>query len=153
MDLLLDTTIRCRGVHAGSCYGSRRFVEFLRHQDYLEELLSTRKGSIIVYLWWIFADCGRSLGRWAGWSLTLILLFAFVYTVLGPGHFSTTNLPFGFPSMLFYSVITFSTLGFGVIGPGTEVSALLTAVEVIVGYLMFGGLISIFSSKITIRGG
>lgn len=153
LDFVLDTTIRCRGIHAASCYGSRRFIEFLRHQDYLEEIFSAKRGAVIIYLWWIFADCGRSFGRWAGWTLIFIMLFAFVFSLLGPDHFSTINLPFGVPSMLFYSVVTFSTLGFGVIAPKTGVSAFLTAVEVIVGYVMFGGLISIFSSKITRRGG
>lgn len=152
LDIILNTTMRCGGIRCGSCYGSQRFIEFLRHQDYLEEFFSTQGGAVIIYIWWIFADCGRSFGRWVGWTLTLILLFAFVFSLLGPEHFSIVNFTFGFPSMLFYSVVTFSTLGFGVIAPKTEVSALLTAMEVIVGYLMFGGLISIFSSRITRRG-
>ena len=38
-DILLDTTIRCKGVNATTCYGSQQFKLFLQDQDFLEEFL------------------------------------------------------------------------------------------------------------------
>jgi len=78
-NILLDTTIRCKGVNAATCYGSQQFKLFLQDQDFLEEYLETKWGGKIFFIWWLFADCGRSLGRWAGWSLLLALLFAYFF--------------------------------------------------------------------------
>ena len=78
-NILLDTTIRCKGVNAATCYGSQQFKLFLQDQDFLEEYLETKWGETIFFIWWLFADCGRSLGRWAGWSLLLALLFAYFF--------------------------------------------------------------------------
>jgi hypothetical protein len=151
-DLLLDTTIRCKGVNATTCYGSQRFKLFLQDQDYLEEFLETKWGKRIFIIWWIFADCGRSLSRWAGWSLLLALLFAFIYWILGPRSFDTQHLNFNFITLLYYSVVTFTTLGFGDIIPRTTTAAMWVTAEVILGYIMLGGLITIFASKLSRRG-
>jgi uncharacterized protein YjbI with pentapeptide repeats len=152
-DLLLDTTIRCKGVNATTCYGSQRFKLFLQDQDFLEEFLETKWGKKVFLIWWIFADCGRSLSRWAGWSLLLALMFAFIYWNLGPQSFATQHLNFNFITLFYYSVVTFTTLGFGDIIPRTTTAAMWVTLEVILGYIMLGGLITIFASKLSRRGG
>jgi uncharacterized protein YjbI with pentapeptide repeats len=151
-DILLDTTIRCKGVNAATCYGSQQFKLFLQDQDFLEEFLERKWGKKIFFIWWLFADCGRSLGRWAGWSLVLALLFAFLFWFLGSNSFDTQHLKFNFLTMFYYSVVTFTTLGFGDIIPKTTTAALFVTVEVILGYVMLGGLITIFASKLSRRG-
>lgn len=151
-DILLDTTIRCKGVNAATCYGSQQFKLFLQDQDFLEEFLERKWGKKIFFIWWLFADCGRSLGRWAGWSLVLALLFAFLFWLLGSNSFDTQHLKFNFLTMFYYSVVTFTTLGFGDIIPKTTTAALFVTVEVILGYVMLGGLITIFASKLSRRG-
>jgi hypothetical protein len=93
------------------------------------------------------------LARWAGWSLLLALLFAFVFWQLGPDSFDTPHLKFNLSTMFYYSVVTFTTLGFGDIIPKTTTAAMCVTVEVIVGYVMLGGLITIFASKLSRRGG
>jgi uncharacterized protein YjbI with pentapeptide repeats len=152
-DILLDTTIRCKGVNAATCYGSQQFKLFLQDQDFLEEYLEKKWGRRIFFIWWLFADCGRSLGRWAGWSLLLALLFTFLFWQLGSNSFNTQHLDFNFLTMFYYSVVTFTTLGFGDIIPKTSTAALCVTVEVILGYVMLGGLITIFASKLSRRGG
>ena len=151
-DILLDTTIRCKGVNATTCYGSQQFKLFLQDQDFLEEFLEKKWGKKIFFIWWLFADCGRSLGRWAGWSLIMALLFAFLFWFLGPQSFDTQHLKFNFITMFYYSVVTFTTLGFGDIIPKTSIAAMCVTVEVILGYVMLGGLITIFASKLSRRG-
>lgn len=152
-DLMLDTTLRCKGVNATTCYGSQRFKLFLQDQDFLEEYLEPTWGKIIFIIWWLFADCGRSLGRWAGWSLILAMLFALIYWLLGPHAFETRHLNFNLLTLFYYSVVTFTTLGFGDIIPKTTTAAMWVTVEVIIGYIMLGGLITIFASKLSRRGG
>ena len=151
-DILLDTTVRCKGVNAATCYGSQQFKIFLQDQDFLEEFLEKKWGRKIFFIWWLFADCGRSLGRWAGWSFLLAMLFALLFWFLGPNSFNTQHLQFNLFTMFYYSVVTFTTLGFGDIIPKTTTAALCVTIEVILGYVMLGGLITIFASKLSRRG-
>jgi hypothetical protein len=153
LDLVLGTTIRCKGIHAAASFGSQRFKIFLQDQDYLEELMETRSGRFWCFVWWLFADCGRSLMRWAGWSLGIALLYAFIYWRLGPELFHAEHLAFSFTTVFYYSIVTFTTLGFGDIVPMSNLAAYLVITEVTCGYIMLGGLISIFSGKLSRRGG
>ena len=151
-DVLLDTTVRCKGVNATTCFGSQRFKIFLQDQDFLEEFIDAKWGKRFFFTWWLFADCGRSLSRWAGWSLLLALLFAVIFLHLGPDSFNTQYLEFNLLTTFYYSVVTFTTLGFGDIIPKTSTAALVVTLEVILGYIMLGGLITIFASKLSRRG-
>ena len=150
-DIILGTSIRCKGIHE-SCYGNRRFKKFIHDLDYLEEIMETRGGKILLFIWWLVSDCGRSMTRWSSWSAILVLLYAFIYYFLGAGHFKVAFLPFSFLTTLYYSVVTFTTLGFGDFVPRTYEGAVFVMIEVISGYIMLGGLISIFSSKLARRG-
>jgi hypothetical protein len=54
-------------------------------------------------------------------------------------------------SYFYYSIVTFTTLGFGDIVPTKWISELLVTIEVIFGYIMLGGLISIFANILARR--
>jgi hypothetical protein len=62
-------------------------------------------------------------------------------------------LDFYFLTLFYYTVVTFTTLGFGDIIPESSTAAICVTVEVILGYIMLGGLITIFASKPGRRGG
>ena len=49
---------------------------------------------------------------------------------------------------IYFSVVTFSTLGFGDVTPCRLLGEILVTVEVILGYVLLGGLISIFAMKL-----
>ena len=73
---------------------------------------------------------------------------------MGPESFRISEpdpLPFNFWTMMYYSIVTFTTLGFGDITPKTTTAAMWIMAEVIIGYIMLGGLISIFASIIARR--
>jgi hypothetical protein len=53
--------------------------------------------------------------------------------------------------MLYFSLVTFTTLGFGDVTPITVAARRWVMLEVIIGYIMLGGLISIFASKLARR--
>ena len=52
---------------------------------------------------------------------------------------------------MYYSVVTFATLGFGDIVPLDKGARAVVGAEVILGYIMLGGLISIFANKLARR--
>ena len=125
---------------------------------------------IIFFLWWLFADYGRSFLRWAGWSLFFAFLFGLIYTPcfdflpdwwidlcnkIGP-QFEQTSKAFsgqspGFWSSMYFSIVTFTTLGFGDIVAANITARILVTIEVILGYIMLGGLISILANKLARR--
>ena len=121
-------------------YARRRI--FLRH--FKEHSLVNR---VFYYIWLAISDCGQSFTRWFAVSALLCIVFGIIYSRLS-GDFSIANdrvpTPFSF---YYYSVVTFTTLGFGDILPKTLRAEILVTLEVILGYIMLGGLISIFASK------
>ena len=110
------------------------------------------KHSNWFFLWWFFADCGRGFFRWALWSFLMAMGFAYKFYSMGPSAFNFVGgLPHKFGTMIYYSVVTFTTLGFGDITPKTLEASRWLMAEVILGYVMLGGLISIFANKIARR--
>ena len=102
-------------------------------------------------IWLIFADCGRSFGIWAAWSILIAIGFSAKYYYLGPNAFKIAHLSWGFKSVFYYSVVTFTTLGFGDVVPCTTEASIWVSIEVILGYFMLGGLISILATKLARR--
>ncbi|MCK5059517.1 MAG: two pore domain potassium channel family protein, partial [Candidatus Aminicenantes bacterium] len=102
-------------------------------------------------------DCGRSIWRWALWSLLFAVFFAFIYhnvfylqdhSLFEAKHINEIWSGFSF---LYYSVVTFTTLGFGDIIPKSGWLQFWVMLEVTLGYIMLGGLISIFANKLARR--
>lgn len=110
-------------------------------------------GKLALWFWRWTSNYGNSLLLWAAWSVFLILGFAAVFHfLLGPRSFAASNLPRDrFETMAYFSVVTFTTLGFGDVVPHSMAAAWWVIAEVITGYLMLGGLISIFAAKIARR--
>ncbi len=108
------------------------------------------------FLWWLFADCGRSLSRWALWSLFFTFYFGLNfflidYSLTDAFKFSDPLIERSLHSYVYYSVVTFTTLGFGDITPIISIAQKWVMAEVISGYVMLGGLISILANKLARR--
>lgn len=147
-----DRKGRYRGVRVASCYGSSRFKRFAQDQDFIEELKDGHP--LRYYLWLLLTDCGRSLMRVFCWSLGLVVLFGLGFYGLGEEAFNVTNkdsLGWNLFTVIYYSLVTFTTLGFGDITPRTHMAASLVMLEVVLGYLMLGMLISILADKVARR--
>ena len=120
-------------------------------------LLEFQKIHPNVYkIWQTFAGCGRGLLRWAGWCLGVAFIFSLIfygYFLHSPSSFQTVYVSEGCPffSFFYYSVVTFTTLGFGDIVPKCGWLQLWVMLEVILGYIMLGGLISILATKLARR--
>lgn len=141
-----------RGIRLEGCYGSRRFRRSAEDQDFIEEFKQAHP--TYYWIWMVLTDCGRSLVRVVAWSLALSIAFGLIYYTLGESSFHIGNengLKWNLFTTLYYSVVTFTTLGFGDITPSTPIAAAIVMVEVVIGYVMLGILISILATKVARR--
>ena len=129
------------GVDFAGAYMARREI---MDQNYLHEFRTrSRRHAIIYRIWWLTSDCGRSVLRWGAWTVVLALLFALAYTTVDVdfGDYPTSLSPF------YYSVVTLTTLGYGDVLPASLSAQILVIAQVILGYVMLGGLLSIFATR------
>jgi voltage-gated potassium channel Kch len=113
-------------------------------QNYLHEFRSRDRLSELVYrVWWLTSDCGRSFARWASWVVLITIVFAGLFTLveIDYGDYPTAVAPF------YFSVATLTTLGYGDVLPASAAAQTLAVIEVVIGYIALGGLLSIFANK------
>jgi hypothetical protein len=87
----------------------------------------------------ISCDYGRSFSQYLLWVLTFVLCYAVAYYLL----MDTT-----FIDSLYFSIVTFATVGYGDILPHTPTEKILVISEIIIGYLMGGLLIAILAKRV-----
>lgn len=152
-DISFSRKSRYRGIRVSTSYGNVEFRRFAQDQDFLTEFKERNLWcSFIYYLWLITCDCGRSMLRWIAWSILFTLGFAKVYYDMGQEAFEILWLKWKYLTLVYYSVVTFTTLGFGDVVPKTPGASIWVMAEVMLGYIMLGGLISIFANKLARRG-
>lgn len=131
-----------------------------RYIDDEQWIKSWRYSSILrrglFYIWEATSHCGRSFILWMLWSIAIAIVFAFIYQAFGCDSitFNVEDLKGQQPGLkgyIYYSVVTFTTLGFGDIIPRTNWARFAVGTEVVLGYVMLGGLLSIFSNKLARR--
>lgn len=115
---------------------------------YLDEFKT--RYPIAYFFWKILANCGRSWLLWGAWALGFAFGFGLIFMAMGPKAFDLRHDDTGF-SFIYYSFVTFTTLGFGDITPTTLTAEILATIEVLLGYIMLGGLISILANKLARR--
>ncbi len=119
-------------------------------ENYIHEFRTQSKTHERLYLlWWITSNCGRSLMRWSMWTVLVALVYAAAYTQVEI-DWGSSRTPW---SPVYYSVVTFTTLGYGDVLPGSSAAQLLAMSEVILGYFSLGGMMSILSDKMARRAG
>jgi uncharacterized protein YjbI with pentapeptide repeats len=149
---------QCRGYTTARWIGvDIREVDFCgahllrRHildENYLYEFRNQSPTNEWVYrLWKVTSDCGRSFQRWGLWVLFIAVVFAAIYTGvdIDYGDHQTMLSP------LYFSVVTLTTLGYGDVLPASLAAQILCMIEVVIGYVMLGGALSIFTTKMARR--
>jgi len=135
-----------RDINFSGAYRLRRLVV---DENYLKKFRDVSRFNRVVYhLWSITSDCGRSLFRWCLWVIGIVLLFSVLYGFCGVDYGKYDN----WIGPFYYSVVTITTLGYGDIVPATPVARMLSIAEVLIGYVMLGGLLSLFTNKMARRG-
>lgn len=107
-----------------------------RNQQRVDHLRSRHR--IFSFLLWITCDYGRSFPRFLFWVIFIILSFASIYY-----HYPVAKGIDTCIDAIYFSIITFSTLGFGDIVPDNNVGKIIVATEVALGYAMGGLLVAI----------
>jgi hypothetical protein len=123
-----------------------------------------------LFLFWeLTSHCGRSFGLWMFWVLAAATVFGAVFADYSAPAWlpepieallirmdpdvavsSSTRIPTPF-TPYYFSIVTFTTLGFGDIHPLNFAGEVWLVVEVLLGYVMLGGLIGIFANKLARR--
>lgn len=112
-------------------------------------------GRHLAHLGHVFLDktsrYGHSLGRWGITVLFFITLFGAIYWALD--YFSAGSMFADYPSKsgpfdyIYFSVVTFTTLGYGDIVPTTIPEKMLVGFEVLLGFTMLGVLINLIKRR------
>jgi uncharacterized protein YjbI with pentapeptide repeats len=113
-------------------------------QNYLWEFRNQSRAAELTYwVWWVTSDCGRSFTRWTACIALVAVAYAGVYTQVGVdfGRYETPLSP------LYFSIVTLMTLGYGDAIPSTTAGQVAAMSEVVVGYVMLGGLLSLFAAR------
>ncbi|WP_320169931.1 pentapeptide repeat-containing protein [Maridesulfovibrio sp.] len=147
-----DNNMECRGINVQGCIGSQRFVRHVMDLDYIEETLE--KHPIKFSFWWFTSNCGRSIWRWAMLSIFFALGFGYIFSQ-NPEWFeiSTDGIKNSWFTPYYFSIVTFTTLGFGDVTPKTTIGELWLTAEVTLGYIMLGGLITLFATRMVRQSG
>jgi len=135
---------------------TRRYIKDIA---YIEEFRYSHPRWAFLWRWSCFY--GQSFLLWLFWCVLLSLLFGFIYDATGiidllrekviPGTNQIEYLPATRLTPYYFSIVTFTTLGFGDVTPNCAVGEFVVLLEVILGYIGLGGLISIFATKIARR--
>ncbi len=94
---------------------------------------------------------GHSFSRWGVTVAIFILLFAGIFAVLdylnpvGMFDMIATFNPFDY---VYFSIVSFTTVGYGDIVPITNLEKLLSGVEALLGYLMLGVFITLIQKRL-----
>ncbi|RMH41102.1 MAG: hypothetical protein D6689_11795, partial [Deltaproteobacteria bacterium] len=134
-----------RDIDFSGAYLVRRHI---MDENFLAEFREQSRASRIAYwIWWVTSDCGRSVVRWGLWTLLIAVLFGvgYIFTDVSFGDRPTALSPF------YFSVVTLTTLGYGDVLPKSPAAQSLAMIEVAIGYVMLGGLLSIFANKMARR--
>src|SRR6266699_2080637 len=141
-----------QGIRVASCYGKATFKRDAQDQDFLDTLEKQWEETWRMWLFraWGIIDYGRSM--FGVFLLALIIVLGFGLTY----HFHPDLLSYGSHSQtafspFYFSIVTFTTLGFGDVTPNGVGGEMIVSLQVISGYLTLGLLISILANKVARR--
>ena len=143
-----------------SCYGNAIFIRDAKDQDYLDTMEhnitqidspGTRRAKRILFDVWRFIDYGRSLTKPFIYAIILATLFGIIYSFdmfLGWGLMDYSGTSQSWFTPFYYSIVTYTTLGFGDITPQHWLGEIIIVAEVVLGYTTLGLLLSILANRI-----
>ncbi len=152
-----------------SCHGNPIFIRAALDQDYLDSLEHHWAGTWRSYLFlpWGWIDYGRSLSRLVFYASFIVLLYGFIYSLFpellhwpeslcldckqGVECLDDQQTAASWFTPFYFSIVTYTTLGFGDIHPQNLLGELIVSSEVIIGYLTLGLLLSVLAEKVARR--
>ena len=146
-----------------SAHGNALFVRDAKDQDYLDtlELEITRmpegwrkRLSEQLFSAWGLIDHGRSLLKVGWYAFIIATVYGLFYALdmhLGWGLMDYSTSAQSWFTPFYYSIVTYTTLGFGDVTANSALGEIIVISEVIVGYFTLGLLLSILANTIARR--
>jgi hypothetical protein len=153
-----DKFLGVRGVE--STWGDAVFKRMAADQSYIDSMhwhWHRNPFQRMLFFAWGWIDYGRGLYRILFMALLLISMFGEIYShypdMVGLNCKPTTDkcALHGAFTPFYFSVVTYTTLGFGDISAQTTEGEVAVAVEVLLGYLTLGLLSSVLADKVARR--
>ncbi len=150
-----------RGVDA--TYGNALFVRDAKDQDYIDTLQqmlldkpagSSRRAGLFLFRAWALIDHGRSLPKVAGYAFLIATIYGLIYLMDMKFDWQImdySNSARTWFTPFYYSVVTYTTLGFGDVTADSLLGEILVISEVIIGYFTLGLLLAILANTIARR--
>lgn len=150
-----------RGVEA--TYGNALFVRDAKDQDYIDTLKQAildkppgwvRTLDLLLFRAWGLIDNGRSLLKVGFYATIIAMLYGFIYLldmVYDWKIMDYSNSAKTWFTPFYYSVVTYTTLGFGDVTADSLFGEIFVISEVIVGYFTLGLLLAILANTIARR--
>ncbi|MGH1461858.1 MAG: pentapeptide repeat-containing protein [Neptuniibacter sp.] len=146
-----------------SVYGNALFVRDAKDQDYIDTLEATvnnmptgfnRSLKQALFKAWGLFDHGRSLMKVGIYAFVLATLYGIIYSfdmALGWGMMDYSNSAQSWFTPFYYSMVTYTTLGYGDVTAENVYGEMLVISEVVLGYFTLGLLLSIIANTIARR--
>ena len=146
-----------------SATGNALFVREARDQDYLDAIEHRISGmpagpakfvKQVFFRAWGLIDFGRSLVAPISYAAGFVLLFGLIFSLdmrLDWGLFDFEGTSRSWLTPFYFSVVTFTTLGYGDVTPLCLAGEFLVIVEVVLGYTTLGVVLSILANKVARR--
>jgi hypothetical protein len=143
-----------------SAFGNALFVRDARDRDYLdafERSIESAQPGIdqnsrrFLFKAWKLIGYGRSLSRLALYALILAMGFGVVFAfdqALGWGLMDYSGSAQSPLTPFYYSIVTYTTLGFGDITPQHWFGEVIIVIEVLLGYTTLGLLLAILGNRV-----
>jgi len=151
-----------RGIDA--TYGNAIFVRDAKDQDYIDTLYHalmdqapsfTRSVEFFLFRAWGLIDHGRSLAKVSFYAFIIATFYGFIYLLDMTYDWKImdySNSAKTWFTPFYYSVVTYTTLGFGDVTADSLFGELFVISEVIMGYFTLGLLLAILANTIARRG-
>jgi uncharacterized protein YjbI with pentapeptide repeats len=146
-----------------SAHGNALFVRDAKDQDYLDtlELEITRMPDgwrkrlrAQLFKAWGLIDHGRSLLKVSWYAFIIATVYGLFYALdmyLGWGLMDYSTSAQSWFTPFYYSIVTYTTLGFGDVTANSALGEIIVISEVVVGYFTLGLLLSILANTIARR--
>lgn len=137
------------GMNSAEVKRLRIYIDWYQHVMHELNYFSSRSfGERLKFsLALLFTKCWHSYSVLAVMSFFVIFVYGVVY-YLGAEGFAGIS---GFIAAVYFSVVTFTTLGYGEIHPITDFSRILVVTEVLIGYVLMGSFIFLIGHKVNDR--
>lgn len=152
------------GLHGvDQTFGNAQFVRDAKDQDYIDSLFQAiqdkppglvRRIDLLLFHAWSLIDHGRSLAKVSYYAFLIAMLYGLIYLmdmIYDWKIMDYSNSAGTWFTPFYYSVVTYTTLGYGDVTANSLFGEILVISEVIVGYFTLGLLLAILANTIARR--